>query len=466
MDLFQPVVRRLERWIPPEMRREAYSRRRALLAVGVAAFIAVMCLVTTPPIVLALGSPNGLVAGVNTLLVAVLSGATLVFVRRTGSLVLAGNWLAMLLFVGIAYSLLNGGGLTAPFLCGMLMCPVLALVVAGRRSGYLWIGICVGLIVSMYVAQRSGVTFANEMPASAYVDVIAIMYVAVLILLTMIAAFSESTTEIALVDVELATRRLGSAQLAEERLRLEAERARAENDAKSAFLARMSHELRTPLNAIIGFSELLAEEAESGSLSSGELLADLRNINVSGQHLLEIISNILDLTNIETSQVHMSLKPCLVAPLVEEVVDAFRPLAEAKGTTIESTCASEAAREPGGLRAMADETRLRQVLMNLTSNAVKFTPRGRVTLRCYEAEEGEWVALEVEDTGIGIPADKIDAVFTAFDQVDTSTTRRHDGAGLGLTISRQLVEMMGGRVELSSREGEGSRLTVLLHRVA
>ncbi len=444
------------------MRREAYSRRRALLAVGVAVFISVACLVTIPPLVLAIGSPDGYIAGFNTLLVGVLSAVTLLFVRRTGSLTLAGNWLAGLLFVGVSFSVFNGGGLSAPFVCGMLMCPVLALVVAGRSSGYLWIGICGGLIVSVYLAERAGVTFPNEMPASSYEDVLAIMYVGVLILLTMIAAFSESTTEIALVDVELATRRLGSAQLEEERMRLAAERARAENDAKSAFLARMSHELRTPLNAIIGFSELLTEEAEAGGLSRDELLSDLRNISVSGQHLLEIISNILDLTNIEASNVEMSLRPCLVEPIASEVVETFRALAEAKGTVIESAGAGEG----GALRVMADATRLRQVLMNLTSNAVKFTTRGRVTIRCYAAEEGERVALEVEDTGIGIPADKLDSVFTAFDQVDTSTTRRHDGAGLGLTISRELVEMMGGRLEVSSREGEGSRFTVLLSRVA
>ena len=201
------------------VRDDAYERRRALLAVGVAAFMAIMCVAVAPVLVVAMGRPHGITAGLNTLLVAALSGVTLPVVRRTGSLVFAGNWLALLLFVGVGYSLLGGGGVLAPFMSAMLVCPVLALVISGRGSGYVWIGICAGLIASVHLSARLGAEFPNLLSASVYTDMMALMYVVVLVLLTMIAAFSESTTEIAIDDVARTAGRLGDARLAEEHVR-------------------------------------------------------------------------------------------------------------------------------------------------------------------------------------------------------------------------------------------------------
>ncbi|MCA9720663.1 MAG: hypothetical protein KC468_38730 [Myxococcales bacterium] len=161
----------------------------------------------------------------------------------------------------------------------------------------------------------------------------------------------------------------------------------------------------------------------------------------------------------------LAIESCAVGPIVDEVLETFAPLAAAARVTLAREGAREESRAGvGALRVMADPARVRQVVGSLVSNAIKFAPGGRVTVRLRA--EGDWIEIAVRDTGIGIPADKLDAVFSAFDQVDTSTTRRHDGAGLGLTISRHLIELMGGRVEVSSREGEGSTFTVYLPRDA
>jgi PAS domain S-box-containing protein len=234
------------------------------------------------------------------------------------------------------------------------------------------------------------------------------------------------------------------------------EAAEAANRAKSAFLANMSHELRTPLNAIIGYSELLQEEARD--LHYTEMIRDLGRINLAGAHLLALISDILDLSKIEAGRMEIVIEPFLVTDLVTALVETVQPLVDEHANVLEVQCAPEI----GTMHA--DSTRVRQILLNLLSNAAKFTEHGRILLhvtRELDAEQ-EWVIFRVTDTGIGMTPDQVDALFHVFTQGDPSTTRKYGGAGLGLALSRRLCQLMGGSIHVISSSGDGSTFTVCL----
>ncbi|HET7745798.1 MAG TPA: PAS domain S-box protein [Vicinamibacteria bacterium] len=226
--------------------------------------------------------------------------------------------------------------------------------------------------------------------------------------------------------------------------------------AKSAFLANMSHELRTPLNAIIGYSEMLGEELAERGL--GELLPDLQKIHGSGKHLLRLINDILDVSKIEAGKMELIPEVFRVGELVSDVSSIMGPLAEEAGNRLEVLAEGDL----GGMRA--DVTRLRQVLLNLLSNASKFTERGTITLRAGRVmlNGAPWLRFRVTDTGIGMTPEQLGKLFKPFTQADVSTTRRYGGTGLGLVISRQLCQMMGGEVTVESEPGKGSTFTVLL----
>ena len=226
--------------------------------------------------------------------------------------------------------------------------------------------------------------------------------------------------------------------------------------AKSAFLANMSHELRTPLNAVIGYSEMLTEEARDRGLAN--LLPDLDKIHSSGKHLLRLINDILDLSKIEAGKMELFPEVFDVPALVREVSSTIRPLAERRGNALELRCGEDVR------RMRADLTRVRQVLLNLISNAAKFTENGRVALEVERTlvNRAPWIQFRVRDTGIGLSHEQLGKLFKAFAQADASTTRKYGGTGLGLAISRQLCQMMGGEVTVDSALGQGSVFTMLL----
>ncbi len=249
-----------------------------------------------------------------------------------------------------------------------------------------------------------------------------------------------------------------------QRLRLETERARGEaqaaetaNQTKSQFLANMSHELRTPLNAIIGYSEMLLEEAEDAG--HDELTPDLEKIRMAGKHLLGLINDLLDLSKIEAGRMELYLTYFSVDELLSEVATTVRPLVERNANALEVRTGGKVG------RMHADQTKLRQILFNLLSNASKFTESGQITLaaeRKAADAAGEWLSFCVSDTGIGMTPEQMDRLFQPFTQADASTASRYGGTGLGLTISKRFAELMDGSIAVKSEPGSGTTFTVRL----
>jgi signal transduction histidine kinase len=237
--------------------------------------------------------------------------------------------------------------------------------------------------------------------------------------------------------------------------RRRAERAEAENQAKSRFLALMSHELRTPLNAVLGFSQLL-ERRDFGPLNDRQVRY-VSNIRTAGQNLLTLVNDLLDFSKVSADRMDFHVEPVNVRELVEEAVGTMRPSADDKQLLLEQSV------EPG-LMAYADRFRLRQVLLNLLSNGIKFTNSGTVTVKAESA--GEKTCIAVSDTGIGIPADQVPRLFAEFSQLDNGIARTQQGTGLGLALSKRLVFGMGGTIQVESKEGTGSTFTVLIPSAA
>jgi signal transduction histidine kinase len=226
---------------------------------------------------------------------------------------------------------------------------------------------------------------------------------------------------------------------------------------KSQFLANMSHELRTPLNAIIGVTEMLREDAEAAKQD----LEPLDRVLGAGRHLLALINDILDLSKIEAGRMELQLEKFPLAPLIADVVKTIEPLAAKNANQVAVQCDAAI----GTLHA--DQMRLRQALLNLMSNANKFTERGTIRIDARQGQEDgrDCVIIEVADTGIGMTPEQMGKLFQEFSQADASTTRKYGGTGLGLAISKRFCQMMGGDITVESEPGHGSTFTIRLPRI-
>ena len=270
-------------------------------------------------------------------------------------------------------------------------------------------------------------------------------------------AFDFVLKPIDMVDLEATIRKALDeiAKLREiERRRLAAERARSN---LSHFLANMSHELRTPLNAIIGVTEMLREDVEAAKQDT----EPLDRVLGAARHLLALINDILDLSKIEAGRMELVLSSFLLSPLIADMVKTIEPLAARNGNQVVVHCDTAIGTMHG------DQMRLRQALLNLMSNANKFTERGHIRIDAHQRQENgcDWITLAIADTGIGMTAEQMGKLFQEFSQVDASTTHKYGGTGLGLAISKRFCQMMGGDITVESEPGRGSTFTIRLPRI-
>ena len=227
------------------------------------------------------------------------------------------------------------------------------------------------------------------------------------------------------------------------------------NAAKSIFLAKMSHELRTPLNAVIGYSEILLEDAVTDGKPE-EKITDLRRINTAGKHLLSLVTDVLDLSKIESDTMELKVQQFDLRDFLDEVVATSKPLFNANRNALTVKCPENVG------TAVTDATKLRQVLLNILSNAAKFTVDGVITLTLDRKanQAADWIEIQVQDTGIGIAETDLPKLFQDFGQATASTSSKYGGTGLGLALSQKLCALMGGGISVESQLGSGSRFTI------
>ncbi|MCB9694120.1 MAG: hypothetical protein H6736_20110 [Alphaproteobacteria bacterium] len=415
----------MDRWVSRETDPAARRRARATLWVA-------LLLAPWAPIIGGMlatqGAPgSGMAIGATALV-----SLAVPFLVRAGLVGVASHLQVAVLTVGLAFSAAMLGGVGTPPTAWLAIVPVLAYVTNGARGGLVWTGLVVAAAAALHVWQLLGGVLVPYLFGGWEV-------------VGTVSCIGLYLTVGGLVRANDAITR----QLVEQ---LEAARA-AEveaNRAKSRFLANMSHEIRTPLNAMLGYTELVQEELED--IGSAESLRDLERVGRSGRHLLALINDILDMSKIEAGRLDVVRKPLSLAEVVRDVAESVRPLLDANQNSL--------AVEAVEVRVVADPDRVRQIALNLLSNAAKFTQEGTVAVQVVADPAYGWI--HVRDTGIGMTPEQLQKVFDPFVQASDSTTSRFGGTGLGLSIASRLAILMEGELTATSRAGEGSCFSLRL----
>ena len=349
-------------------------------------------------------------------------------------------FVAMVYITLTAVTLGTGGvGLAAPF--ALAVVPMLAILLGTLRASLVWTALSLAVPAALAVLHAQDFPFPLQPEHDAMQRRFLVSMAGIVVLLCTLSLLFDWLSRAALRDLSRVHGELNVARV----------EAQAANRTKTRFLANMSHEIRTPMNGVLNMLDLLRD----GRLSEGQR----RSVDIahrSAQALLHLLNDIVDLAKVEAGALNLEHRPFSLERTVREVIEFFSLSAGGKGIELVFEKAEGA---PDGV--VGDGFRLRQVLVNLVGNAVKFTPRGSVTVR-LAGEIGGPVVLSVVDTGIGIEAEHLERIFDPFTQADASSTRRHGGTGLGLAISRQLVEQMKGRLTAQSTFGQGSTFTVTL----
>jgi len=369
------------------------------------------------------------------------------------------TWPALFSFCDLTFVSVFGsyfyGGVSSPFLPWCLASLLIGFFYLGDRP-FLVLGIFTAHLAGLCAAYLLNGSFPERVPLSELSTVGMISVLCATLYNSMMAIYyAYVTTEQSALRQEIKKRLLSAAKL--ELVKQQAERA---NEAKAVFLAKMNHQLRTPLNAIIGYSEILLENVDPDLDSADK--ADLITINHAGRHLLSLVSDVLYMPKIESDDVEIVRRPVSLDSCLEEVASTCRNLVERNGNEF----VVEKAKNLGIVET--DETRLRQILINLLGNAGKFTEMGTVVLRASRvaAARADQIVMSVEDTGIGIPPEAIAGLFTDFNDANSVTSGSYGGSGLGLAVSQKLARLLHGDIQVESELGRGSVFTVRFPAVA
>ncbi len=344
------------------------------------------------------------------------------------------------------------GGVSSPLLPWILVALLLGFFYLGDRP-LLVLGLFAGDLLAFYAAYKINGSFIERVALDHLTTVGWISIFSATVYMSWMAIYYVGTIALR-SDLEREAERHRSTAV---RLRQAKDLAERANLSRSIFLAKMSHEFRTPLNAVIGYSELLLENGQDTGADE-QKLTDLGRINAAGQHLLALVTDVLDLSRIETNSIEMSVESFELGPFIAHVASTAQPLMTQNSNDL-------TIKPVGDLKSITtDQTKLRQVILNLLSNAAKFTNEGAitVTVRREEKPGGDWVELRVEDTGIGIAEADLPKLFQDFGQVSASTSGKYGGTGLGLAVSQKLCALMGGGITVSSEAGRGSCFVVRL----
>ena len=340
------------------------------------------------------------------------------------------------------------GGVSSPFLPWFLTALLLGFFYLGDRP-YLVLSLFMISIVGLGIAHQISGSFPVLVPIEALSDVGLVSVSAATLYTSMMAIYYANVVTSQSELKREAKRHLVTAA----KMRKAKEEAERASEAKSVFLAKMNHQLRTPLNAVIGYSEILLEDAEDAGDEAR--IADLERINSAGRHLLSLVTDVLDVGKIVSADVELDMRPLDLAQFIDDVEATCRSLITVNGNEF----LVQKGKDLGSIQA--DAMRLRQIVINLLSNAGKFTQRGSVTFAVTRSGTDS-VEISVRDTGIGISQANLDKLFTNFSQAEVSTAAKYGGTGLGLALSRNLCHLMGGEIHVESQAGEGSTFTVRL----